>query len=230
MKMIPPGRRAALARSLATVGVALSLGLSNAEGRAGTLADGLYIIHPAGVPSDCIGPQRGFSAHLAYLGISSGCLNNRPVVLVHTQGGRYTMRSLENTSDCATVARHVVIGAPAINWAACENARPGDPCDVGAQDQVFDLIDGPNYLIYGLTPVGAQSFGAFDVGDYGPGREVKYWLPDTARPAKQRFTFDRAGPLPTEFAACQPRLAPGRPVRIPPPRPDVGLPGPGKGP
>jgi hypothetical protein len=189
---------------------------------------GAYVIHPAGAPRDCLIMTGAPAAGGAHLLIDVGCArrNLGQFAILRHASGRYTVRLAGGAHYCATVARGVVFGAPSIDFMECgtydeaDLGFPRDPlCQSGERDQVFDFVDGPNYLIYGLAGVGASPFGAWDVGDYGQEREVKYWLPDNARPPKQRFTLERVGPLPYPIADCDPTLAPLDSARVPGPKP-----------
>ncbi len=189
---------------------------------------GAYVIHPAGAPRDCLIMTAAPAEVGAHLLIDAGCArrNLGQFAILRHASGRYTVRLAGGAHYCATVAPGVVFGAPSIDFMECgvydeaDLGFPRDPfCGSGGRDQVFDFVEGPNYLIYELVGIGASPFGAWDVGDYGPEREAKYWLPDNARPMKQRFTLERVGPLPFPIADCDPTLAPLEGARVPAPKP-----------
>lgn len=207
------------ARSLLYPAALLAAGSSAAAGP----STGAYMIHPAGAPRDCL--VAGAGAHLR---IDVGCAHRAEgqFMIVRNSTGRYTIRPSDRPSFCATVARGVVFGAPAIDVLACGGrVAPDDLCDAGDPDQTFDFIDGPNFLIYGIVGLGAQPFAAWDVGDYGPDREVKYWNPDTGRPPKQRFTLEplllRVGQANPALFRCAHTLGPHRGVPVPAPKPPL---------
>lgn len=186
-------------------------------------ASGVYMIHPAGAPRDCLIMQgvpagNGATAHLL---IDVGC--TRPeagrFALVRHRSGRYTIRLEGGPRYCATVARGVVFGAPSIDFHACGvydeaylGFEPVDVCNGGERDQVFVIAGGPNYSVQGIAPMGGSP-GVWDVGDYGPRREVKYWEQHNPALMKQRFTLERVGHLPYPIADCGTPAAPAAGVR-----------------
>lgn len=197
----------ALTRARSTATIAALIGLLAASAGAAWAdgpTDGVYILRPAAHPGDCLrirwdGGSRSFES------ISVGCINGpaTPLIVSRAAGG-YTFRAMADPNLCVTVARGVIFGAPSLDLLACNPPAPAAPCDGGAADQLFRITGGPAFEIFGVVPLGAFPAAAWDVGDYGDAREVKYWNPEGGGPAKQRFIFQRVGGIPPNAICARP--------------------------
>jgi hypothetical protein len=153
-------------------------------------AEGVYIIRPLEHPRDCLRTRSGGGSRI-FLAIETGCRSGGVTelfLLLRAPHGGTTVRPYASPRSCATVARAVIFGAPAIDVLACDH--PDGRCEEIARDQIWAFRGPDAWRIEGMVDLGAEPSAVWDVGDYGDTREVKYWYADGPSAPKQRFILE----------------------------------------
>ena len=162
-----------------------------------------------------VGPR---FAHLVQQVCSSTAAQRFAVTAL--EGGGYAIRTGDR---CATVARGVILGAPAIDVAACDAAPM---CVAGRADQAFRLrfIQGGPSRLGDIYEVRAEGGDCWDVRDAGRGPDADVIRFGCSGRDNQRFRFRWIGrPGSAEEARCAeragwPQLLPADfTLQLPPP-------------